>query len=151
MRQQPFAHFVPRSVRRRSTCRLLVLSAALAFALEGCSSFSPPPAASIDPNIYPTNYKAQLMAFLQTNAAGVTGTVSAELAAPALKPFGTESRYVACLHAAGTDWRREKMFVFYGGEINQFVDATEEACKGAPYAPFPELPAMLAQIRSKQK
>ena len=91
------------------------------------------------------------MTFLQINAYGMVGATSAELAAPALKLFGTESRYVACLNAAGTDWRKQKMFVFYGGEINQYVDATEEGCKGAAYAPFPELPAMLAQIRSKTK
>ncbi len=91
------------------------------------------------------------MTFVQTNASGMVGATSAELSAPALRPFGSESRYVACLNAAGPDWRKQKMFVFYGGEINQFIDASEEACKGAPFAPFPELPAMLAQIRSKQK
>jgi hypothetical protein len=123
----------------------------VALALGGWSSFDGPPPNGVDPNIYPANYKAALMTFLRTNASGMVGATSAQLAPPALRQFGSESRYVACLNAASADWHKEKMFVFYGGEINQFIDATEESCKGAPYAPFPELPAMLAQLRSKQK
>jgi len=136
---------------------MAVFGAATALTLGGCSSFNGPPPNGVDPNVFPANYKAQLMTFLQTNAVGMVGVTSAQLAPPTLKPFGSESRYVACLNAAGADdirrqnWHKEKMFVFYGGEINQFVDATDEGCKGAPYAPFPELPAMLAQLRSKQK
>jgi hypothetical protein len=151
MRQPPIAHFGPRVARRRGARPLAALSMVFAIACSGCSSFEAPPARGVDANLNPANYKADLMAFLQTNVHGLVGAVSAELAPPMLRPLGTESRYVACMNVAGKDWRREKMFVFYGGEINQFVDATEEACKGAAFAPFPELPAMLAQIRSKQR
>jgi hypothetical protein len=151
MRQTPTAYANVGVLWRHGTRRLAALSAALVLALAGCSSFNPPPAAAVDPNIYPANYKAALMTFLQTNAYGMVGAISAQLSAPVLRPFGTENRYVACLNATGADWHKEKMVVYFGGEINQFVDATEEACKGAAFAPFPELPAMLAQIRSKQK
>jgi hypothetical protein len=40
------------------------------------------------------------------------------------------------------------MVVYFGGEINQFVDSTAEQCGGAAYQPFPELPAMFAQLKS---
>jgi hypothetical protein len=129
-------------------------AALLATALAACSSFSPPPANAVDPNLYPANYKATVLTFLQTNPFGLTGALSAELSPPALKAFGAESRdsrYVACMRVAGPDWRKEKMAVFYGGEINQFVDASEAACQGAAYAPFPELAAMLAQLRGQKK
>ena len=132
----------------------LGIAIALAATLAGCSSFSPPPANAIDPNLYPANFKATVLTFLQQNPYNLTGAISAELAPPALKSFGAESRearYVACLRVAGPDWRKEKMIVFYGGEINQFVDATAEGCRGAPYAVFPELPAMLAQLRGQKK
>jgi hypothetical protein len=130
-------------------CRLPALGATLlGFALAHCSSFSTAPP-RIDPNVFPGNYKASLMTFLQTNPYGMVGAISADLSPPLLKPFGADSRYVACMRAAGPNWRKEKMVVFYGGEINQFVDATEEACKDAAYAPFPELPAMLAQLKKK--
>ena len=156
MRQPLTGHLVPRAVSRRGACRLAALSAALVLALAGCSSFNPPPANAVDPNLSPANYKGMILTFLQTNAAGIAGAVSAELSPAMLRPFGTENRYVACLNAAGTDFRKQpwhwqKMFVFYGGEITQFVDATDEGCKGAAFAPFPELLAMLAQLRSKQK
>src|SRR5262249_53905538 len=106
----------------------------------------PPP---IDPNILPADYKSGVMTFLQSNPSELVGIREASLSAPELKPFGNESRYVVCLHAAGPDWRKEKMVVYYGGAINQFVDATD-VCKSAAYQPFPELPAMLAQLRSKK-
>ena len=125
-------------------------AALIALALASCSSFSAAPPKA-DPNVFPANYKASVMTYVQVNPTELVGIVSAELAAPVLKPFGAESRYVACLRAAGSDWRKEKMVVFYGGEINQFVDAGEEACRGAAYVPFPELTAMITQLRSKQK
>jgi hypothetical protein len=122
--------------------------ALLGLTLAHCSSFSTVPP-RIDPNLFPTNYKASVLTSLQTNPYGMVGAVSADLSPPLLKPFGTDSRYVACMRAAGPNWRKEKMIVFFGGEINQFVDATEEGCKGAAYVPFPELPAMLAQLKKK--
>jgi hypothetical protein len=156
MRRRQNGYFGPPGGRHPVAHPLSGLSAALVLALGGCSSFNPPPANAVDPNVYPANYKGMVMTFLQTNAADIAGAVSAQLSPPALRSFGTESRYVACLNADGTDyrkqnWHKEKMFVFFGGEINQFVDATEEGCKGAAFAPFPELLTMLAQIRSKQK
>ena len=151
MRQPPIAYLAPRGICRRGARGLSALGAALLLTLGGCSSFNPPPATAVDPNIYPANYKSALMTMLQTNPFGMVGAVSAQLSAPALRPFGSDNRYVACLNATGPDWHKEKMVVFFAGEINQFVDATDEACKGAALAPFPELPAMLAQLRSKQK
>jgi len=121
-----------------------------ALALAGCSSFGfgqdPKP---IDPNILPADYKASLMAFLQNNPFGLVGAREASLAPPELKAFGNDSRYVACLRVAGPDWRKDKMIVYYAGAINQFVDATEQ-CNSAAYQPYPELPAMFAQLRSKK-
>jgi hypothetical protein len=151
MPHPPIAYFARCVIGRRGARPLPALSAALVLALGGCSSFTPPPANGVDPNLQPSNYRAAVMTFLQTNAYGMVGVTSAELSAPALRQFGSESRYVVCLNAAGPDWRKEKMFVFYGGEINQFVEASEEGCKGVPFTPFPELPTMLAQIRSKPK
>jgi hypothetical protein len=129
----------------------LVTAAFAALALAGCSSFgfgqstAPEP----DPNILPADYKSSLMTFLQTNPFGLVGAREAALSPPELKPFGNETRYVACLRVAAPDWRKEKMIVYYAGAINQFVDATD-LCKSAVYQPFPELPAMFAQLRSKK-
>ncbi len=122
-----------------------------ALALAGCSSFGlghsdPPP---VDPNTFPADYKSSLLTFLRTDPFGLVGARDASLSAPELKPFGNESRYVTCLRVAGPNWQKQKMIVYYGGAINQFIDATEQ-CQSAAYQPFPELPAMFAQLRSKK-
>jgi hypothetical protein len=138
---------------RRERLRTRAWSAAAvglaALVLAGCSSFglgqSDQP--EVNPNLFPADYKAGLMTFLRTNPFNLVGTREATLSPPELKPFGNESRYVACLRVSAPDWRKEKMVVYYGGEINQFVDATE-LCKSAAYQPFPELPAMFAVLRS---
>jgi len=117
-------------------------------ALAGCSAFgvgqTEPP--QVDPNTLPADYKSGLMAFLRNNPFDLVGTSEAALSPPELKAFGNESRYVACLRVAGPNMRKEKMIVYYGGAINQFTDAGE-SCKSAVYQPFPELPAMFAQLR----
>jgi hypothetical protein len=125
--------------------------AILALALTGCSSFGigQPDPAPVDANTLPADYKSGLLTFLQTNPFNLVGAREAALSPPELKAFGNESRYVACLRVAGPDWRKEKMIVYYGGAINQFVDATDQ-CKSAAYQPFPELPTMFAQLRSKK-
>lgn len=126
---------------------------ALAVALAGCASFGggQNDKAAVDPNVSPANYKANIMAFLQNNPYGLVGAREASLSAPELKPFGTDSRYVACLHASGPGWSKEKMIVFYAGAINQFVDATSEACGTAAYQPFPEITTLLNQLGGNKK
>jgi len=122
----------------------------MVLALAGCSSFGGgQPDKPIDPNVFPADYKTGLISFLQNNPFGLVGARDASLSAPELKAFGNDSRYVACLQVAGTDWRKDKMIVYFGGAINQFVDAGEQ-CKGAAYQPYPELPAMFAVLRSKK-
>jgi hypothetical protein len=124
----------------------------LAAALAGCASFGgQSDVKTVDPNVMPADYKASVMAFLQTNPYGLIGVRAAELSPPELRPFGTESRYVSCMRAAGPDWRKEKMFIFYAGAINQFVDATSEACGTAAYQAFPEITALLNQLGGKKK
>lgn len=91
------------------------------------------------------------MAFLQNDPSGLVGVRDAGLSAPELKPFGTESRYVACMRATGPDWSKQKMIVFYGGTINQFIDATSEACGTAAYQPFPEIVTLLNRLNGSKK
>jgi hypothetical protein len=145
MRRSSLAH--PRTARA-AACG----AALLAIALSGCASFGgQKETKEADPNIMPADYKASVMAFLQNDPYGLVGVRAAELSSPELKPFGTESRYVVCLRAAGPDWRKEKMFIYYGGAINQFIDATPEACGTAAYQAFPEIAAMLNQLRGNKK
>jgi anti-sigma factor RsiW len=133
-----------------SACRV----AALGLTLAGCSgipgfgrSEEPP----VDPKAYPANYKTDLVGYLQTHASLIEGVRNAALSAPALAQLaGTESRYTVCLRTEGADGRKDKMIVYYGGVIIQYVDATGAPCATAAYQPFPELLAVVAQMQ-KQK
>ena len=146
MRSSFLAH--PRGARA-AACGATAL---LAIALSGCASFSAQKdPAQVDPNVMPADYKASVMAFVQNNPYGLVGVRAAELAPPELKPFGTESRYVVCLRAAGTDWRKEKVFIYYNGTINQFIDATPETCGTAAYQGFPEITTLLNTLRGNKK
>jgi hypothetical protein len=104
----------------------------------------------VDPNVYPENYKKDLLAYLKTHPTEMPNAREAAVSTPALKPFGAESRYVACLRASGPDWRKAKMVIFFSGRINQFIDAEGDPCSAAQYQPFPELVAELSQLKGKK-
>jgi hypothetical protein len=131
--------------------RMGALSGALA--LAGCSALGVGQKAETqgpDPNLLPDNYKALLLTRLQTNPYGLVGAREAFVSAPALKPFGTESRYAVCLRVVAPDMRKDKLVVFYAREINQFVDATGDDCAAAAYQPFPEMTAALGRFGGKK-
>src|ERR1700674_3266442 len=121
----------------------------LAGALAGCAGLGQAPPRP-NPNLFPDNYKALLLTRLQTNPYGLAGAREAFVSTPALKPFGTESRYFSCLRVAAPDMRKDKLVVFYAGEINQFIDATNDDCAAAAYQPFPEMNAALARFGGKK-
>jgi hypothetical protein len=134
---------------RTSSAGFLV---SLVVALAGCSGieFGRPEQKPVDPNVYPTNYKTDLVAYVKTHPAEMLNARGAYISAPALKQVGSESRYFVCLRVDGQDWRQEKMVIFYSGGINQFVDATSEHCGAAAYQSFPELLTMLSQLGGKK-
>jgi hypothetical protein len=143
-----------------SVCRAAVLVATLASCSAGSDGgsgfslgnpFAPRAEKPIDPNIYPASYKADLLAYLQTHVPEIEGVTEASISAPALAQLsGNESRYFMCFRAAGANFRREKMIVFFGGQIIQFVNATGPQCATAAYEPFPELVAIVATLKGKK-
>jgi len=64
---------------------------------------------------------------------------------PFLRRAGTEERYVVCIRSDSRDatgrytGSKDRIGYFYGGHLNQLVDATKEQCGSAAYRPFPEL------------
>jgi hypothetical protein len=128
------------TARALLACRL----AALVAALTGCSEIKFwRQEQKADPNAYPGNYKTDLLAYVQTNPVDMLNARDIYVSTPALKQLGSDSRYVVCLRADGQDWHREKIVVFFSGQINQFVDSTSEQCGAAAYQSFPELLAAL--------
>jgi hypothetical protein len=110
-------------------------------AVGGCTAFSgrKPAKPAVDPNTYPADYRNQLVAFLLTELTDRADFHGALIAEPALKPVQESQRYVVCLELNGHNEQRNKVTIFLGGEITQFLDATPEQCGGAAYQPFKEL------------
>jgi hypothetical protein len=132
----------------------LVAALAGAAALGGCSTpdLGPSPAelkARWDAqNVYPQNYKADLLAFMRTylnDPAHVHGTMVAQ---PVLKDVGEGQRYVVCVRFNARDMEgkypgpKDGAAVYVSAKLDRFIDVqrvAKDMCKNAAYLPFPEL------------
>ena len=126
---------------RRAAC--LCFLSALAVALTACSSDSKPE----NPNLFPKDYKKEIIdtlkkLFASNDTVRVSGAIISD---PALRPVGKDKLYTACVRytAHGTSpgeiGHAMRVAYFYGGHLNQLVDASQEQCGNAAYKPFPEL------------
>ena len=132
----------------RCTASLCLLSA-LALALAACAGSSPK---EPEPNIFPTDYKREIIATLTRVLDDPTNVREAYISEPVLRPAGKEERYTVCVRSNSRNLQREysgradRIAYFFGGHLNQLIDATNEQCGNASYKPFPELEKMcLAQ------
>jgi len=99
----------------------------------------------VDPNIVPTNYKKEILDTLTATLIDPTNIRDAYISAPVLTDVGSEKRYTACVRYNARDDAKhyegvtDHVAYFYGGHLNQLVDATPDQCAKAAYQPFPEL------------
>jgi hypothetical protein len=114
-------------------------------ALAGCGSsdYLGKPK-EVDPNVVPTNYKNEIISTLKSVLIDPTNIRDASISDPALAPVGKDQRYVVCVRLNSRGYHREylgskdRIAYFYGGHLNQLVDASKEQCGNAAYKPFPE-------------
>jgi hypothetical protein len=139
----------------RKRLAALLTAACGAAALGGCSTDIGPTAAELKArweaeNIYPQNYRKDLLAFMRTYLNDPTHVRSATVSEPRLKYIGPGDRYVTCVrfNARNTDGKylgpKEGAATFVSGKLERFFDAPKELrerelCKDATFAPFPEL------------
>ena len=126
---------------RRLTLGSLAIAAA---ALGACSSTSSAPEAN--PNVFPTQYRNEIMTTLTTELDDPTGIRQASITDPMLRQAGQEQRYVVCMRFDSRDQQHrylgmtERIAYFYAGHLNQLVKTTSpDQCAGAAYKPWPEL------------
>jgi len=126
----------------RCAARLSLLLA-LAASLVACSSDKKQ--AEENPNVFPGDYKNEILLTLTNSLDDPTNIRSAYISEPVIRSTGKEERYVVCLRFDARDLNRQytgltsRIAIFYGGRLNQLVDATKEQCGNAAYKPFPEL------------
>ena len=119
------------------------LIAACLSALAACSTDKN--ADTENPNVFPANYKQEILDSLMKLLDDPTNVREAYISEPTLGPAGREQRYTVCIRYNARNLVREyvgakdRIAYFYGGRLNQLVDATPEQCGNAAYKPFPEL------------
>jgi hypothetical protein len=96
-------------------------------------------------NVYPANYRMELLAYLRTYLNDPTGVREAGISEPALRAAGLGERYIVCVRfnpkreGGGYAGAKEHLVIYVGGKLDRYVEAAGESCKAAPYAAFPEL------------
>jgi hypothetical protein len=117
----------------------------VAGALSACTSDTPrvETKGGESVNIYPANYKPEVLAYLRNYLNDLSGIRDAGITVPAVRPVGSTERFVVCVRfsartpgasASGRDY----FAVFLAGKLDQMVAAREQ-CADATYEPFPEL------------
>ena len=130
-----------RSRKFRSTSACVWIC--IAVTVSGCGgggvgAYNPP---AVSPNEFPASYKTDLLRYLALNLKDPTEFLNASISEPTLRHVGagnntaSDVRYVVCVRLAG----QEKVAIYFGGRITQFIDAGREQCSAATYQPFPEL------------
>ncbi len=144
---------------RRRALRVL-LAVCLTAALAGCASGRSREEREARLNVYPDNYRADILAGLHSYLSGPTHISDAYVSEPSLQQIGQKNRYVACARftARDSDGRhagnKDLLAVFVGGRFDQFIDeftqlgpanqanpaaVVKELCGAAEYRRFPEL------------
>jgi hypothetical protein len=105
-------------------------------------------------NIYPQNYKSDLLAFLRTYLNDPSHLRDTALAPPQLKNLGPGDRYVVCVRYnerksnGQYGGARDGAAIYVSGKLDSFRDGgknlegskiVKEICNDAAFAPFPEL------------
>ena len=108
-------------------------------AIAGCSTPKP----AVDPNVMPTDYRNQIATYLSQLLTDRADFRLSLIGAPVLKPVGASEHYIVCVMLNGRNQHKEKVVIYLGPNINQFVDATPGQCANAAYQPFKELAALL--------
>jgi hypothetical protein len=141
------------TMAKRMAARLLACLAAAV--LAGCATDIGPTSAELKArwdaeNIYPQNYRQDLLAFLRTYLNDPAHVRGAAVSQPQLKYIGPGDRYVSCVrfNARNTDGKyvgsKDGAATFVSGKLERFFDTPRELrelelCKDAAFAPFPEL------------
>lgn len=129
----------PARLRRRAGLAVLLASLAAAGCTGSGEPKPPENAQSVPP---PVKYKAQIATFLRTTLLERTDFQGALIGVPTLKPIGPNPHYVVCVKFNARSELKEKVVVYFGESIAQFVDAKPEQCVDAGYQPFRDLEDM---------
>lgn len=101
----------------------------------------------------PTNYRADLIAFMRTYVNDPSGIREAGVTEPFQKDIGGLRRYVVCVRYGARDFNgrqtavSDRAALFLDGRFDQLLDRPGDTCAGQAYSTFPELERLGAPAR----
>jgi hypothetical protein len=135
--------------------RWLALATVLALggATGGCATDGEPSPAELKArweaqNVYPQNYKTDLLAFFRTYLNDPEHVRSAQVSQPVRKTIGPGERFVACVRyrarGAGGQYgpAKDGVATYVSGKLDRFFDSEAQVksmCADVALGPFPEL------------
>jgi hypothetical protein len=97
---------------------------------------------------FPSNYRAELLAFLKTYLNNPVGVRDAVMAEPVMRDVNGKMRYITCLRYSAREsdgsYREphERAVLYVNGRLDRMIEKGGELCAGAALAPFPEMEKM---------
>jgi len=99
-------------------------------------------------NVFPADYRTDLLAFMRTYLNDPTRVRAAAVSQPMLRPLGAGDRYVVCVRYDARNTTGKYMGVktgyasYVSARLERFYDVPGEVsamCRDVAYTPFPEL------------
>ncbi len=93
----------------------------------------------------PTNYRADILAFMRTYLNDPSGVRGAFVSEPAQRDIDGSRRFASCLRynakKGGGQYTgsKDSLVLYRNGRLDRLIDNAREVCKDAAYLPFPEL------------
>jgi hypothetical protein len=100
------------------------------------------------PQAFPSDYRAQLLAFMRTYLNNPVGVRDPAVAEPVMRDVNGKMRYVSCLRYSSRESDgsyyepRERAVLFVNGRLDRLIEKSGELCTGVALAPFPEMGKM---------
>ena len=140
-------------MRRCALALLLAVNGLLGMMLGGCATDVGPSEAELKArwdaeNVYPQDYKRDLLAFLRTYLNDPGHVRAAQVSQPQRRTLGPGERYIVCVRyrTRKDDGKygppRDGAASYVSGKLDRFFDAPTELaslCKDVVLEPFPEL------------
>ena len=127
-----------------TTARILIMLLLASLVTAGCSKTpKPEPETVTDPTVLPTDYRGQIATYLAQLLPDRADFRNSLIGTPTLEQVGAGQHYIVCVMHNGHNQHKDKVVIYFGAIINQFVDATPGQCANAAYQPFKELAALL--------
>lgn len=128
---------------------MLLLSIGLAGCAGGGDDNSAPISFTSDRGVadqpFPTNYRAEILAFMRTYLNNPVGVHDGAIAEPVQRTVGGRLRYVVCVRYSAKDTdgnyhpARERGILFVDGRLDRIIENPAEPCAGVSYGPYAEL------------